>query len=125
MGVTLDGHRHCGLDPQSRGVACGAGEQVQNNHILPSPLMGEESKVRVTARQSHHSTLWIDESPITLCQRVRFQRKGVYTLSFSSRERPAYAGMTGQVRHTGFKAVSTGMGHGRPSFHVVIINSNC
>ena len=29
--------------------------------------------------------LWIDESPITLCQRVRFQRKGVNALSFSSR----------------------------------------
>ena len=41
-----------------------------------------------------HPALWIDESPITLCQRVRFQRKGVYTLSFSSRERPACAGMT-------------------------------
>ena len=38
--------------------------------------------------------LWIDESPITLCQRVRFQRKGVNALSFSSRKRPAYAGMT-------------------------------
>ena len=29
--------------------------------------------------------LWIDESPITLCQRVRLQRKGVNALSFSSR----------------------------------------
>ena len=38
--------------------------------------------------------LWIDESPITLCQRVRLQRKGVNALSFSSRKRPAYAGMT-------------------------------
>ena len=45
--------RHCGLDPQSRGVACGAGN---NKPIQPtestSPLMGEESKVRVTARKT-------------------------------------------------------------------------
>ena len=33
----------------------------------------------------HHLALWIDESLITLCQRVRFQRKGVNALSFSSR----------------------------------------
>ena len=45
------------------------------------------------------AALWIDESSITLCQRVRFQRKGVNALSFSSRKRPAYAGMT--VRDAG------------------------
>ena len=32
-------------------------------------------------------SLWIDESPITLYQRVRFQRRGVNALSFSSRKR--------------------------------------
>ena len=47
--------RHCGLDPQSRGVACGAGEQVQTNQILPSPLMGEESKVRVSKTTPPHN----------------------------------------------------------------------
>ena len=32
----------------------------------------------------HTPPLWIDESLITLYQRARFQRKGVYALSFSS-----------------------------------------
>ena len=47
--------RHCGLDPQSRGE----GAWLTTSPIqasIPSPLMGEESKVRVTSRQSHHSS---------------------------------------------------------------------
>ena len=40
-------------------------------------------------------TLWIDESPMNLCEILGLQPKGVATLSFSSRKRPAYAGMTG------------------------------
>ena len=39
-------------------------------------------------------TLWIDESPMNLCEILGLQPKGVATLSFSSRKRPAYAGMT-------------------------------
>ena len=73
------------------------------------------------------AALWIDESPMNLCEILGLQPKGVATLSFSSRKRPAYAGMTvlGTMpchcgldpqsrgaalggRHTGFKAVSTG-----------------
>ena len=42
----------------------------------------------------HPSTLWIDESLMNLCEILGFQPKGVATLSFSSRKRPAYAGMT-------------------------------
>ena len=38
--------------------------------------------------------LWIDESLMNLCEILGFQPKGVATLSFSSRKRPAYAGMT-------------------------------
>ena len=41
-----------------------------------------------------HPALWIDESPMNLCEILGFQPKGVATLSFSSRKRPAYAGMT-------------------------------
>ena len=48
----------------------------QPNRIIPSPLMGEESKVRVIARPSHHH------------------------------------------RHTGFKAVSTGRGSTRQHNHI-------
>ena len=38
--------------------------------------------------------LWIDESPMNLCEILGLQPKGVATLSFSSRKRPACAGMT-------------------------------
>ena len=72
-------HRHCGLDPQSRGVADVRATTRQNNHIPPSPLMGEESKVRVTARKPQHCVI------------------------------PSKARNLGsRNRHTGFKAVSTG-----------------
>ena len=84
---------------------------VHRFHPQPSPLPSRERGLVVVlscspARtppcgycleasiRSAPVTLWIDESPITLCQRVRFQRKGVNALSFSSRKRPAYAGMT-------------------------------
>ena len=43
------------------------------------------------------SPLWIDESPMNLCEILGFQPKGVNALSFSSRKRPAFAGMTGRV----------------------------
>ena len=46
-----------------------------------------------------HPILWIDESPITLCQRVRLYRKGVNALSFSSRKR------ADQVRNDGSGSV--------------------
>ena len=38
--------------------------------------------------------LWIDESLVNLYEILGFQPKGVNALSFSSRKRPAYAGMT-------------------------------
>ena len=54
MGAPL---RHCGLDPQSRGAMAGQ-TTSQSNHQSPSPLMGEESKVRVkTTRQPHHRVI--------------------------------------------------------------------
>ena len=41
-------HSHCGLDPQSIGAVCDAGNNKPTQPInTPSPLMGEESKVRV------------------------------------------------------------------------------
>ena len=45
-----------------------------------------------------HPTLWIDKSLMNLYEILGFQPKGVATLSFSSRKRPAYAGMTGRRR---------------------------
>ena len=58
-------------------------------------IKGEGDMVGLDLLRPHHpAALWIDESPITLCQRVRLQRKGVNALSFSSRKRPACAGMT-------------------------------
>ena len=53
----------------------------------PSPLIPLPSRERgyMVDLACCRPTLWIDESPITLCQRVRLQRKGVNALSFSSR----------------------------------------
>ena len=43
-GPTMPQHRHSGLDPESTGP----GAERQHQPYIPSPLMGEESKVRVT-----------------------------------------------------------------------------
>ena len=42
--------RHCGLDPQSRGEGRGNNKTAPTEY--PSPLMGEESKVRETQPQT-------------------------------------------------------------------------
>ena len=49
----------------------------------------------------HPAALWIDESLMNLYEILGFQPKGVATLSFSSRKRPAYAGMTGTAQYDG------------------------
>ena len=51
-------------------------------------------RVGLFFRMTSRSALWIDESPMNLCEILGFQPKGANALSFSSRERPAYAGMT-------------------------------
>ena len=51
-------------------------------------------RVGLFFRMTSRAALWIDESPMNLCEILGFQPKGANALSFSSRERPAYAGMT-------------------------------
>ena len=58
--------------------------------LVVTPPCGYWIKSSMTDRSGNDGRLsplplWIDESPITLCQRVRLQRKGVNALSFSSR----------------------------------------
>ena len=69
-------HRFHPLLPVS-GTGTGFGPPPSREMGIPS--VGVVLFTRVTL-----PPLWIDESPITLCQRVRFQRKGVNALSFSS-----------------------------------------
>ena len=57
--------RHCGLDPQSRGVACDAGETSQHNHQIPlshqgrgpKPVPVPDAGAEGETRQSHHRVI--------------------------------------------------------------------
>ena len=68
--------------------------RVRHWDRLWSSAVKGEGILSVVLAFCHSPPLWFDESLITLCQGVRLQRKGVNVLSFSSRKRPAYAGMT-------------------------------